>query len=155
MEDHTLITLNPIAWVKNSRKSPLDDHWLNIISEIELDQSMPNEALLGIDQFSHLEIIYYFNQLKQEDLVFSGHPRGKAEYPLMGILAQRKKDRPNQLGLATVELLAYNGRTLKVKGLDALDGTPVLDIKPVFKEFEPRTSIKQPSWVSDLMQHYW
>ncbi len=73
----------------------------------------------------------------------------------MGIFAQRKKDRPNSIGLCTVELLQHNGRTLKVKYLDAIDGTPILDIKPVFKEFQPKGEIKQPTWVSDLMKNYW
>jgi tRNA (Thr-GGU) A37 N-methylase len=74
---------------------------------------------------------------------------------MTGIFGQRKKDRPNTIGLSTVELLEHNGRTLKVKFLDAIDGTPVLDIKPVFKEFQPKTEIKQPDWVADLMKNYW
>jgi tRNA (Thr-GGU) A37 N-methylase len=59
------------------------------------------------------------------------------------------------MGLATVELLEHNGRTIKVKFLDALNGSPVLDIKPVFKEFQPKTEVKQPSWVAALMKNYW
>ena len=73
----------------------------------------------------------------------------------MGIYAQRKKDRPNQLGLCTVELVVHIGRTIKVKYLDAIDGTPVLDIKPVFKEFEVKGDIKQPQWSVELMKDYW
>jgi tRNA (adenine37-N6)-methyltransferase len=88
-------------------------------------------------------------------IVFSGRPRDNSDYPVMGIFAQRKKDRPNKIGLCTVELLAHDGRTIIVKGLDAIDGTPILEIKPVFKEFQTAELVKQPEWVADLMKHYW
>lgn len=149
------ITLKPIAIVKNSRKEPIDDNWETIIAEIELADHVPSEALSNISDFSHLEIIYYFDKVKNEDIVFSGRPRGNPNYPLVGILGQRKKDRPNQIGLTTVELLEHKDRVIKVKFLDAIDGTPILDIKPVFKEFQPKTEIKQPAWVADLMKSYW
>jgi tRNA-Thr(GGU) m(6)t(6)A37 methyltransferase TsaA len=149
------ITLRPIATVKNSRTEPTDDNWGAIIAEIELAGHVPMEAFDRISDFSHLEIIYYFDKVKSEDMVFSGRPRGNPDYPVVGIFGQRKKDRPNRIGLATVELLEHKGRIIKVKFLDAIDGTPVLDIKPVFKEFQPKTEIKQPAWVSDLMKNYW
>lgn len=149
------INLQPIAIVKNLRTVPTDDHWESIISEIELSDHIPNEAFDGILAFSHLEIIFCFHKVKSEDLVFSQSPRGNSNYPRVGIFAQRKKDRPNKIGLATVELLSQNERSLTVKYLDAIDGTPVLDIKPVFKEFRPKSDIKQPHWVDDLMKNYW
>ena len=144
-----------IAFVKNVRTTPIDDNWKNIISNIELADHIPTEAFNHIEDFSHLEIIYYFDQVNPQDIVFSGHPRGNHNYPSVGIFGQRKKDRPNTLGLATVELLAHQGRTIKVKFLDAIHGTPILDIKPVFKEFEPQTDIRQPDWVTDMMKNYW
>lgn len=147
--------LKPIAKVKNSRKEPIDDNWEAIIAEIELAEDIPTEAFANISDFSHLEIIYYFDIVKNEDVVFSGRPRGNPNYPIVGIFGQRKKDRPNQIGLATVELLDHNNRTIKVKFLDAIDGTPILDIKPVFKEFQSKTEIRQPNWVADLMKNYW
>lgn len=149
------VVLKPIATVKNSRKEPIDDYWETIIADIELADHIPTEAFASISDFSHLEIIYYFDKVKEDDIVFSGRPRGNPNYPLVGIFGQRKKDRPNQIGLTTVELLEHDGRTLKVKFLDAIDGTPILDIKPVFKEFQPKTEIKQPAWVADLMKSYW
>jgi len=149
------IILQPVATVKNSRTEPIDDNWETIIAEIELADHIPTEAFNSISNFSHLEIIYYFDKVKKDDVVFSGHPRGNVNYPMTGIFGQRKKDRPNTIGLATVELLEHNDRTIKVKFLDAIDGTPVLDIKPVFKEFQPKTEIKQPEWVADLMKNYW
>jgi tRNA (adenine37-N6)-methyltransferase len=149
------ITLNPIATVKNSRTTPIDDHWTEIISIIELADNMPTEVFNNIADFSHLEIIFYFDKAKNDNIVFSGRPRGNPNYPLVGIFGQRKKDRPNKIGLCTVELLEHDGRTIKVKNLDAIDGTPILDIKPVFKEFQPTGQIRQPEWVADLMKNYW
>lgn len=148
-------TFKPIAKVKNSRKEPIDDHWETVIAEIELENHIPTEAFDNISDFSHLEIIYFFDKVKPEDIVFSGRPRGNPNYPMVGIFGQRKKDRPNTIGLCTVELLEHNGRTIKVKYLDAIDGSPVLDIKPVFKEFQPKGEIRQPVWVADLMKNYW
>jgi len=149
------IKLRSIATVRNSRVQPIDDHWGSIITEIELADDIPTEAFDNITDFSHLEIIYYLDKVAQQGILFSGRPRGNPTYPSMGIFAQRKKDRPNTLGLTTVELIAHTGRTIKVKYLDAIDGTPVLDIKPVFREFQPQTAIRQPSWVDDLMHQYW
>jgi len=149
------ISLTPVATVKNTRTIPSDDFWGDVISEIELADHIPTEAFDRIEDFSHLEIIYSFNQVKPESIVFSGRPRGNPDYPMVGIFAQRKKDRPNTIGLCTVELLEHNGRTLKVKHLDAIDGTPVIDIKPVFKEFAPDKETRQPAWIADLMKDYW
>ena len=149
------ITLNPIATVKNLRTSPIDDHWTEIISTIELADNIPTEVFNNIIGFSHLEIIYYFDRVENNSIAFSGRPRNNPNYPIVGILGQRKKDRPNRIGLCTVELLGHNGRTITVKNLDAIDGTPILDIKPVFKEFQPIGQIKQPEWVADLMRNYW
>ena len=149
------IKLLPIATVKNSRTTPTDDYWGGIISEIELSDHIPVESFDGISGFSHLEVIYYFDKVDDADIVFAGRPRGNPEYPVTGIFGQRKKDRPNKIGLCTVELLEHRGRTIKVKHLDAIDGTPVLDIKPVFKEYQTRVLVRQPSWVADLMKNYW
>lgn len=149
------IKLTPVAKVKNTRTTPTDDFWGTVIAEIELADHIPTEAFENIADFSHLEIIYYFDQVKPGDIVYSGRPRGNPAYPVTGIFAQRKKDRPNTIGLCTVELLEHNGRTIKVKYLDAINGTPVLDIKPVFSEFQPKKPVRQPAWVADLMQDYW
>jgi tRNA (adenine37-N6)-methyltransferase len=149
------IKLKPIGFVKNTRKEPIDDHWEEITSEIELADHIPTEAFASITDFSHLEIIYYFDKVEPDKIVFSGRPRGNPAYPLAGIFAQRKKDRPNTIGLSTVELITHHSRTITVKYLDAIDGTPVLDIKPVFKEFQPKGQIRQPAWVGDLMKNYW
>lgn len=149
------IKINSVATVKNARTTPTDDFWETVISEVELADHIPTEAFDHISDFSHLEIIYYFDKVNPEDIAFAGRPRGNPNYPLVGIFGQRKKDRPNTIGLCTVELLEHNGRIIKVKYLDAIDGTPVLDIKPVFKAIQPKGPIRQPIWVEDLMKHYW
>jgi tRNA-Thr(GGU) m(6)t(6)A37 methyltransferase TsaA len=149
------IKLKPIAFVKNSRTTATDDFWEGIISEIELADDIPTDAFENITEFSHLEIIYFFNRVDDSEIVFSCRPRGNANYPVVGIFGQRKKDRPNRLGLCTAELIEHRGRSIKVKFLDAINGTPILDIKPVFKEFQPKEKITQPGWVTDLMKNYW
>lgn len=150
-----MITMRPVAFVHNARTEVIDDNWSDIISVIELEQHVPTEAFQNIKQFSHLEIIFYFNKVNESDIVFAGRPRGNSKYPFTGIFAQRKKDRINKIGLCIVELIEHTDRTIKVKNLDAIDGTPVLDIKPVFKEFLPKKEIIQPLWVSDVMKAYW
>jgi tRNA (adenine37-N6)-methyltransferase len=149
------ITVQPVAFVTNTRNEPIDDQWSEVVSGITLADHVPSEALLGLDQFSHLEIIYYFDRVNVSEVVFAGHPRGNRSYPRTGIFGQRKKDRPNQLGLTTVELVAVEDRRLTVRYLDAIDGTPVLDIKPVFRQFQVKREIVQPAWVEDLMKNYW
>jgi tRNA (adenine37-N6)-methyltransferase len=83
------------------------------------------------------------------------HPRGNTNWPVVGIFAQRGKNRPNRLGATMVRVLAVEGRTIRVAGLDAIDGTPVVDIKPVIGEFLPRGEIRQPRWATELMKTYW
>ena len=131
-----------------------DDFWGNVVSEITLIDKLPEECLDGIEAFSHLEIIYYFDKSTKE-LKGAAHPRENPNWPKVGIFAQRKKDRPNHIGTTIVELVSRKGKTLTVKMLDADDGTPVLDIKPVVKEFLPLSKVSQPTWISELMKDYW
>lgn len=149
------LILEAIATTSNTRNEITDDNWGEVVTEITLAAHIPTAAFDNIELFSHLEIIFYFDQVADDSIVFSGRPRGNPDYPVMGIFCQRKKDRPNKTGLCTVLLLEHNGRMIKVKGLDAVDGTPVLDIKPVFREFMPKGDIRQPEWVADLMKQYW
>lgn len=149
------MTCNPVATVKNNRKDLSDDFWGDVISEIELIPGIPPDAFNGINEFSHLEIIFYFDKADRSGIIFSGHPRGNKAWPEVGIFSQRKRDRPNGIGLTIVELVKREGNRIWVKYLDAVDGTPVLDIKPVMKEFLPATEIKQPLWSTALMKDYW
>ncbi|MFB7158083.1 tRNA (N6-threonylcarbamoyladenosine(37)-N6)-methyltransferase TrmO [Lysinibacillus sp. NPDC056232] len=151
-----IYNIKPIAVVSNSRKMIEDDNWGGVISTIELTKDMYESSLKGIDDFSHLEIIFYFDKVAVEKIQYEArHPRNNTDYPEVGIFAQRGKNRPNKIGVTVVELLELKDRTLIVKGLDAIDGTPIIDIKPVMKEFLPKDEIKQPIWATDLMKNYW
>jgi len=146
----------PVAWVRGGRTQPEDDSWDQVTAEIVLEERFGPEALAGLDSFSHIEVVFHFDRVA-EAAVETGarHPRGRADWPLAGIFAQRGKARPNRIGVTACRLLSVTGRTLKVRGLDAIDGTPVLDIKPVMREFLPRGEVNQPGWASELMKDYW
>ncbi len=150
------ISLSPIGVVKNSRPIVEDDHWGGVVSVIELASSFNEEALLCVEEFSHAEIIFYFH-LIDENKIETGarHPRNNENWPKVGIFAQRGKNRPNQLGASIVKIVEREGMRLSVRGLDAVDGTPVLDIKPVLREFLPRDEVRQPQWATELMKNYW
>ena len=150
------IFIQPIAKVNNNRKDIEDDNWGTVISTIELAENMSESSLEGINEFSHLEIIFFFDKVADDNIQFEArHPRNNKEYPKVGIFAQRGKNRPNKLGVTIVELLESNNKKLIVKGLDAIDGTPIIDIKPVMKEFLPKGEVKQPDWSISLMERYW
>jgi tRNA (Thr-GGU) A37 N-methylase len=83
------------------------------------------------------------------------HPRGNLDWPRVGIFAQRGKDRPNRLGVSVCRIEGVSGLEVHVRGLDAVDGTPVLDLKPCMREFLPRGPLAQPAWASELMEEYW
>lgn len=151
------ITLQPVGWVRSAEKGPREDNWGAIVSEIHLDKTrFAPEALQGLPDFSHLEVLFYFHGVSEDSIVTGlRHPRGNPSWPKTGIFAQRGKNRPNRIGATICRLLAVEGTTLKVEGLDALDGSPVLDIKPVLQEFLPdRKSIRQPQWAQELMAEY-
>ncbi|OOC62561.1 tRNA (N6-threonylcarbamoyladenosine(37)-N6)-methyltransferase TrmO [Paenibacillus ihbetae] len=150
------IIIKPIAYVRNSRTEVEDDRWGSIISEIELIDDLNASSLEGINEFSHLEIIFYFDKVADDKIQYEArHPRNNKNFPRVGIFAQRGKNRPNRLGLTTVELLEHHHNKLIVKNLDAIDGTPIMDIKPVMKEFLPHREVKQPEWSKKLMEDYW
>jgi tRNA-Thr(GGU) m(6)t(6)A37 methyltransferase TsaA len=151
-----MIPLSPIAIVKNARVEIKDDNWGDVVSVIELDPSLGEEALFGIERFSHAEILFHFHLVEESKIETSArHPRNNKDWPKVGIFAQRGKNRPNRLGSTIVKVLKREGRQLFVQGLDAIDGTPILDIKPVMKEFLPREETSQPEWASELMKNYW
>ena len=151
------ILLLPIGIVRNARTEAIDDAWDGIDSIIELDPGVFGpDALAGLEQFSHVEILFHFH-LVPDSRVHTGarHPRGNLDWPRVGIFAQRGKDRPNRLGLCICPLLKVEGATLTVRGLDAVDGSPVVDIKPWMKGFAPRGDIREPDWAAEIMKEYW
>ena len=151
-----MITLEPIGEVRSARHEPVDDDWDSVAARIELRPDVPAESLDGIEEFSHAEIVYHFDRVADSAIERGArHPRGNRAWPRVGIFAQRAKDRPNRLGVTVVQIVKREGRVLTVRGLDAVDGTPVLDIKPVMAEFLPRGALRQPAWATELMRGYW
>lgn len=150
------IVLTPVATVRGGRAAPDDDHWGAVEAELELADHLPETALAGLDGFSHVVVVFHFHAVDPADVrIGARRPRGNSDWPEVGVLAQRGSPRPNRLGVTTCELLGVVGRRARVRGLDAIDGTPVLDIKPAMREFEPRGALRQPGWVSELMKDYW
>ncbi len=150
------IDVEPIGTVRGGRGQPVDDHWGDVEAVIELDaRRLAGDATAGLEDFSHIEVVYLFHLVDADD-VHTGarHPRGRRDWPLVGILAQRAKARPNRIGVSVCELLEVDGLTLRVRGLDAIDGTPVLDVKPYVQAFAPRSAVREPPWVSELTRDY-
>lgn len=151
------VTLTPIGVVQGGRVTPEDDNWGGVETVIAIDpEQFGVESVAGLDAFSHLEVVYAFHLARDEDVTTGArHPRGRSDWPLVGIFAQRGKDRPNHLGISRCRLLRVEGLNLCVADLDAIDGTPVLDVKPWMKEFAPRGEVRQPDWAAELMQSYY
>jgi tRNA-Thr(GGU) m(6)t(6)A37 methyltransferase TsaA len=150
------ISLAPVAVVRSPRTGLEDDNWGKVVSTIELTEGFDEVAFDGIEEFSHLEVIFHFDRIPEETIERgSRRPRGNEAWSKVGIFAQRGAPRPNRLGATIVKLEQREGRVLTVRGLDAVDGTPVLDIKPVMREFLPHEEIRQPTWSRELMRHYW
>ena len=151
-----MIVLEPIGHVRADRAEAADDFWGGAESRIVLDERFEPDALLGIEEFSHAEVLFLFHKVAEQAVVRGArHPRGNPAWPRVGIFAQRAKARPNRIGSTIVRVLRREGRVLFVAELDALDGTPVLDIKPVLREFLPRGEVHQPPWCAELMRDYW
>jgi tRNA-Thr(GGU) m(6)t(6)A37 methyltransferase TsaA len=149
--------LEPIGHVVGGRFEVEDDDWGSVNARIRLDhpRAMP-EMLRGLEDFSHLEVVFLFDRVDPDAVEWgSRHPRGNRHWPRVGILAQRAKDRPNRIGVSRCELVAVEGADLVVRGLDAVDGTPVLDVKPWMSGFAPRVAVGEPTWSVELMRGYW
>ena len=148
--------IEPIGAVRSPRRDAGDDYWGGVESRIVLADGFEAEALDGLEHFSHAEILFLFDRVAPEKVVRGArHPRNNRAWPAVGIFAQRGKNRPNRIGSTTCRILRREGRELHVAELDALDGTPVLDIKPVMVEFLPRGAVTQPDWSRELMRLYW
>lgn len=130
-DTHSEMILKPVGFVRSPvRETPDEqDWWQELVSEILIDENLV-EALDGIENYSHIIVLYWLHRRDRNNLPLKIHPRGKMDSPKRGIFATRTPDRPNPIGKTTVRLLRREGNILTVQGLDALDGSPVLDIKP-------------------------
>jgi tRNA (adenine37-N6)-methyltransferase len=149
------IVLTPIGVVSGGRTRIFEDHWGPVVSRLVLDPSVVDLAATdGLSEFSHIEVVFHFHQ---ETRVRRGaaHPRGNPAWPPVGVLAGHSPVRPNHLGVSVCALLEVSGLELTVQGLDAIDGTPILDIKPYAAEFQPAGPVREPTWMRELMAQYY
>jgi tRNA-Thr(GGU) m(6)t(6)A37 methyltransferase TsaA len=151
------VVVRPVGWVVGGRAEVRDDEWGEVRAVIRIDGArFSSEALAGLEDFSHLEVVYHFDRVPEEKIETGArHPRGNTDWPKVGIFAQRGKNRPNRIGVSRCRVLRVDGLEVHVEGLDAVDGTPVLDIKPYMTEFGPQGAIRQPEWATAIMSRYY
>ncbi|HEY3477921.1 MAG TPA: SAM-dependent methyltransferase [Streptomyces sp.] len=147
--------ITAIGTVRNGRTDVQDtDNWGAVRSTITVDERFGDACLQGLAGFSHVEVLFVFDQFQERDDYREPRPyRGRADLPAMGVFADRGPRRPNRIGVTCCAIESVEGRELTVVGLDAVSGTPVIDLKPVMVEFTP-ADVKQPEWVGDLMSEY-
>ena len=149
-------TVQAIGFVEAARPHAEDNFWGEEQACVRLAEPFTEEALQGLLDFSHVEVIFLFHEVDSSKIVTGArHPRNNPQWPVVGIFAQRGKNRPNRLGSTICRVVRVEGTKLFVSELDAIDGTPVLDIKPVMTEFLPRQEVRQPAWSHEIMRHYW
>jgi tRNA-Thr(GGU) m(6)t(6)A37 methyltransferase TsaA len=156
MNDSEDIVLKAIGTVRSPVKEVADDCWGDVLATIELDAKLFGpECSLGLEQYSHVEVVFLLNKIPADQIERGArHPRGRTDWPKMGILAQRSKARPNRIGITVCKLESVDGLEIRVRELDAVDGTPVLDVKPYLKGFAPRGEVREPAWAAELMAGY-
>jgi tRNA-Thr(GGU) m(6)t(6)A37 methyltransferase TsaA len=146
------LTLRAIGRVESPVRDAVDYDWGRVESRIVLEPRY-RPGLRGLDDFSHAVVVTYLHRAAFDPARhLVRRPRGLADLPELGIFAQRAKDRPNPLGITVVRLLGVASYGVSVQGLDAIDGTPVLDLKPYFPQFDAAPGARVPGWVDELMQ---
>ncbi len=148
-------TVHPVGTVVAGRVDPANtDHWGAVMSTIAVDERFGPDSLAGLADFSHVEVLFVFDQASErDDYTGTRSPRNRSDLPGVGVFAERGPRRPNRIGATICEVVAVEGCTVRVRGLDAVQGSPVLDLKPVLRQFLP-TGVRQPDWVDALMREY-
>lgn len=140
--------MTPIGIVKNTIKEPGKYEQQTAVSEITVNEDL-KEALDHIEEFSHIIVLYWMHKVPpSRRLTMKVHPMGRQDLPLVGVLSSRSPAHPNPIGVVTVKLLEHRDNVLKVTGLDAVDGTPVLDIKPYIPGYDSPAKAETPSWIA-------
>jgi len=142
------IKIKPLGISTNSINKPMLPGWKNIVTEIVIDKTYV-KGLDGIEDYSHIIIVYWMDREKECHL--KHHPQGRKDIPFIGIFACRCPQRPNRIAISTVELVKRKGNILTVKGLDIVNGTPILDIKPYTPQYDEIEKAKVPDWISKLV----
>lgn len=149
-------TVRPIGVVHSPIQEPGDDCWGGVVATIELDpDQFTPDATAGLSEYSHAEIVFLLDRISPESIVTGArHPRGRLEWPSVGVFAQRTKNRPNRIGITVCRIAGVDGMKIRVHELDAIDGTPVLDVKPYMSGFAPKEQVREPAWARELMAGY-
>jgi len=151
------IEIEPIGKVVCEIPRDRDENWGKVFSEIRLDERrFDSLALHGLQEFSHVEVFFQFDQLRDSEVEKQArHPRENPKWPKVGIFAQRGRRRPNRVGATICEIVSVEGLAVRVRGLDAFNGSPVIDLKPVMAEFLPdKAAVREPQWARELMSTY-
>jgi tRNA-Thr(GGU) m(6)t(6)A37 methyltransferase TsaA len=148
------IVIKPIGVVRSPVREGIDQNWGNTISEVHLEAEF-KDGLKGLQAFSHVIVVLYLHKSSfdaEQHLV--RRPQGRSDMPMVGIFAQRAKHRPNPLGITVARILEVKENVLFVQGLDAIDETPVIDLKPYYPVYDLRGDARVPDWVDVLMKDY-
>lgn len=147
------ILMQPIGYVTNQVTEKKDTEWGLDISTVVLERQYQG-GLTGLEGFSHVLMVTYLDKAKYvPEKHLQRRPQGREDMPVVGIFSQRTKDRPNCIGITAVEIIRVTDNTITVRGLDSIDGTPILDIKPYYPVFDKRDA-QTPEWVDILMKDY-
>ncbi|MEU0843920.1 TrmO family methyltransferase [Streptomyces sp. NPDC005962] len=150
------ITVPVIGTVVGGHTGRLDDYKGGVESIIRLNPDYPLETLQGANEFSHLQVIWHFSESSPDDVALHARsPRDNPDWPATGTFVHHNHRRPPQLGVSFPKLLRIDGHDLHVTDLDADDGTPLIDLVVVFKEFLPRGPVTQPTWPTEMLADYW
>ncbi|QDY77984.1 SAM-dependent methyltransferase [Streptomyces qinzhouensis] len=149
------LEIRPIGFVVGGRSEVSDDRWSGT-AIIRLDPEFPAEVIQGLEEFSHLLVVWHFHRASPADVALHARrPRNDPRWPATGTFVHRNHRRPNQLAQSFPRLVRVDGLDLHVTDLDAVDGSPVYDLAPYFREMGPRGPVQQPSWPGEMLTDYW
>ncbi|MBI3070171.1 MAG: tRNA (N6-threonylcarbamoyladenosine(37)-N6)-methyltransferase TrmO [Candidatus Levybacteria bacterium] len=143
-----VIKIKPLGKAKNQMDKPMLPGWKDIITEVVIDKKYA-KGLDGIEDYSHVIVVYWMD--KEKECHLKHRPQGRENVPFVGVFACRCPQRPNRIAISTVKLISREGNCLKVKGLDIINGTPIIDIKPYTPQYDEVKNAKVPDWVSKLV----
>lgn len=148
------MNFNYIGYIKTNIEEKMVTNWGEIESQLEINEEL-KEGLIGLKDFSHLTVLYHLDKAEfNKEMHLCRRPQNRKELPIVGIFAQRAKNRPNPIGITTVKLIDVKDNVIYVKGLDAINGTPILDIKPYYPQYDKIENAKLPEWVEVIMKDY-
>ncbi|MEP6994550.1 MAG: SAM-dependent methyltransferase [Acidobacteriota bacterium] len=151
------LTVEPVGFVRGGRNAMTDDGWGSVRAAVELDtERFAPDAVAGLEAFSHVVVVYQFHKVAERQTEKGArYPRENLKWPKVGIFAQRGKARPNRIGVSVCRILRVDGTRIEVEGLDAVNGSPILDLKPYMRGFEPRGDVREPEWAREILANYW